>query len=151
MAIRLLLWSSKMLGRVKMLSLLLIYQEKNTGLQKSGQTPTNCFMWVTSTLIFQLLEALGSLSFTVSQKNACWFFILFNHVISFACEPLWGKNIVMTKHVVWQGYLEVAHIIHWFSLVSSCSRFPQCFSPRVPCTCWLPVRKNSILSSEDTA
>lgn len=149
-AIHLLLWSVKMLGRVKMLSLLLIYQEENTGLQKSGQTPTNCFMWVTPTLIFQLLEALGSRSFTISQKNACWFFFLFNRVISFARELLWGKNIVMTKHVVWQGYLQVAQIIHWFSLVLSCSKFPQCFPPRVPCTCWLSVSKNSILNSEDT-
>lgn len=69
-----------------MLSLLLIYQEKTpeTGLLKSEQTPTNCFVQVTPTLIYQLSEALESLIFTVSQKNSCWVF--FNHVASVARE-----------------------------------------------------------------
>lgn len=73
----LLCWSLKMLGRVKMLSPLLIYQETTeTGLLKSGQTLANCFMQVTPTLIYQLSEALESLIFTISQKNTCWIFLI---------------------------------------------------------------------------
>lgn len=111
-ATRLLLWSLKRQGRVKMLSLLLIYQEKTTeiGLLKSRQTLINCFMQVTPTLIYQLSEALESLIFTIGQKSTCWGF--FNHVASVACELPWGKNVVITKDVVWQGYLAVAWIIH---------------------------------------
>lgn len=112
----LLLWSLKMVGRVKMLSLLLIYQEKTpeTGLLKSEQTPTNCFVQVTPTLIYQLSEALESLIFTISQKNSCWGF--FNHVASVARELPWVKNVVMTKHVVWQGYLSAALPLLSFAL-----------------------------------